>query len=679
MININRLRIVVKTNSGQFEFDQLFDKKVNFIASSDNTQGKSSCIEGIYYCLGLEELIGGKNEHALKPVFRSKLEYGNEKFLVLESEFYMQISNHNHEIITINRVGKKEGISPSLVQIYFSKMDSIYDAKTKVEPMYVHQPGSATNIKGFHNFLENFLGFKLPKVRCFDEQERKLYLQLIFSAFFIEQKRGWADFFANIPTYLKVKESRKRVVEFVLGLESLENEKLKEKYREEEKRIKREWKRIYDEVAFELKHIGYSLKGISDIPSVLDEEYINQINIIRSLDNGEIIELDEDINSKIKQLNEIEWQIENNERDDIEELHIQLNSIKDKTARIESSIAAKKAQLVLEQANCVTTEQNISILEKDITNNQDALKLKKLGASINLSFAEDLCPICHQKIQDSLLQELQECNFMSIEENIRHLKAQKNMLLWTLKAQKQQMKDITLEVNEQEKKLLSYNKIAKSILDDIYTVDCSISEAKIAERVELINNVEDLKKTREIIKAKVKDYKVLSNDWKDNLANQEKLPSDRYTQMDKEKINMLKVMYVNYLKKFRYSSDTNFDAIQISDDKLMPTIEDFDMKFDSSASDNVRAIWAFTLALLQSSCASNHSRVLIFDEPRQHSIVVEDMKKFFETLVNLEKECQIIVGITLKDAEMIQTINNMNKDKYKVIYSHTKFICPVEG
>lgn len=56
----------------------------------------------------------------------------------------------------------------------------------------------------------------------------------------------------------------------------------------------------------------------------------------------------------------------------------------------------------------------------------------------------------------------------------------------------------------------------------------------------------------------------------------------------------------------------------------MPTIENFDMKFDSSASDHIRRIWAFTIALLQTSnaYAGNHSGMLIFDEPGQHSIVV---------------------------------------------------------
>lgn len=46
------------------------------------------------------------------------------------------------------------------------------------------------------------------------------------------------------------------------------------------------------------------------------------------------------------------------------------------------------------------------------------------------------------------------------------------------------------------------------------------------------------------------------------------------------------------------------------------------MKFDSSASDNIRAIWSYTLALLKTSNEKNgnHPQIVIFDEPGQHSI-----------------------------------------------------------
>ena len=57
-----------------------------------------------------------------------------------------------------------------------------------------------------------------------DGNERKLYLQIIFSAMFIEQKHGWSDILSGMPV-LGIRESKKRVVEFLLDLDTIKNEK----------------------------------------------------------------------------------------------------------------------------------------------------------------------------------------------------------------------------------------------------------------------------------------------------------------------------------------------------------------------------------------------------------------------------------------------------------------------
>ena len=98
------------------------------------------------------------------------------------------------------------------------------------------------------------------------------------------------------------------------------------------------------------------------------------------------------------------------------------------------------------------------------------------------------------------------------------------------------------------------------------------------------------------------------------------------------------------------------------------------MKFDSSASDNIRGIWAYTVALLQTSieCGGNHPNVLIFDEPNQHSIVPEDMDMFFDSILTMNKGCQTIVGITVKDRDTKSMLENLKKDSYKLILVNNK-------
>ena len=61
-------------------------------------------------------------------------------------------------------------------------------------------------------------------MRTSDGNERKLYLQVVFAAMFIEQKHGWSDILSGMPIF-GIRESKKRIVEFVLNLETIKKRK----------------------------------------------------------------------------------------------------------------------------------------------------------------------------------------------------------------------------------------------------------------------------------------------------------------------------------------------------------------------------------------------------------------------------------------------------------------------
>lgn len=77
MLIIKRLHIEIKTDNkkhgGIYGFDKCFSVGLNFIASNENTSGKSSVIEAILYCLGLEQIIGGKNEQVLTSAYKTQI------------------------------------------------------------------------------------------------------------------------------------------------------------------------------------------------------------------------------------------------------------------------------------------------------------------------------------------------------------------------------------------------------------------------------------------------------------------------------------------------------------------------------------------------------------------------------------------------------------------------------
>lgn len=226
MLRINRLRVEINTIKGVYGIDESFNDGLNFIASLENTCGKSSILAAIYYCLGFEQILGGSSgigSKVLTSAFKTAIEDNGEPLTVTESGAYLEISNGN-ETVTIYRNIKSESKDNRLVTVYYGKYDSISNPETLFEDYYVNIQNSAVSEKGFHTFLEEFLHMDLPLVRASDGNERKLYLQVIFASMFIEQKHGWSDILSGMPVF-GICESKKRIVEYILGLDTLKNEK----------------------------------------------------------------------------------------------------------------------------------------------------------------------------------------------------------------------------------------------------------------------------------------------------------------------------------------------------------------------------------------------------------------------------------------------------------------------
>ena len=57
---------------------------------------------------------------------------------------------------------KMENRKSKLITVFYSPLENIYDKDTDKDDMYVHSSNSAQHEKGFHTFLEKFLGMSLP-------------------------------------------------------------------------------------------------------------------------------------------------------------------------------------------------------------------------------------------------------------------------------------------------------------------------------------------------------------------------------------------------------------------------------------------------------------------------------------------------------------------------------------
>lgn len=676
MLKINRLKIIITTAQKKFGFDEKFNEGVNLISSYENTKGKSSIIESIYYCLGIEELIGGKNDKVLKSVFRSKIEFNNIEYVPLDCKFYLEIENSKREVVTINRNTNKTYMQNSkLITVYKGNIDESMSGKSNFEEYYTNSPGAATHERGFHVFLENFLGWKLPEIPTYDEVERKLYMQVVFASMFIEQKRGWADILIGIPNIFKIKEPKKRVVEFLLGLDTIEVEKKKAYIKKMEEDINLKWKNLYEDAIGEMRKINCNSNDIYLKPKILLDNYVETLNI-----QVEENEQYTDINEKINRLNDeitnlkqtkprvgmvndkIQIELEEN-KEKINSLELML--IKEYEKENEEKFGLNKLNKILENVNL------------DLNNNKDAKKIMELGSIKNTSIGKKVCPLCNSKIEDSLLLSQRNYNTMSIEENIEHLKQQKKLIEYAIDNRKLNISNYSDNRTKIKTEIIKLRRIIRSQINDLYEKDESLSETSIYTKVDLQNQMEEF----ELLKEKYFEYKRkfydLSEELKKVLNEKEELPKDKFTERDKEKISKFEKCFKEKIEKYGYKSE-NVSNIQISMDKLIPTIDGFDMRFDNSGSDNIRAIWAYTISLLIVSrdMAGNHPNILIIDEPMQQSVIEEDLFSFIEDLNRISNGIQVIIGMTLGNEKIKEKINEYNN--INVILLKDKAIKPIE-
>lgn len=663
MLEIGRLKITIITDNGTYGFDQKFEKGLNFIASNDNTCGKSSILEAIYYCLGFEEIIGGQTEKVLTPVYKTNIKDEDNEYTVLQSSMLLEISN-GHDVITVMRCAKMENRRSKLVTVFYSAMDKIHDGDTDRDDMYVHSQNAAQHEKGFHAFLEKFISMTLPIVATTDSSDRKLYLQLIFSGMFIEQKRGWSDLFSAMP-YLGIKDSKKRIVEYIIGLDTLSNEKKKNELVNEERTIRQEWGSSIREINSICYRENYLVKGIPMEPEVVEIGINTIVNIFKNVDGG--IALDDyiiDLKDKYNQLNSVQPKVVDN----FDEIEAELILTEEAIAELEEKQREAYRKFMAENLAIKKLSENLETIKVDISNNKDAKKLRDLGSEIDSLTLKNVCPVCHQQIQDALFPNQDEYVFMSIDENIRHLSAQEQVFVYALESHKNSKAQLDAFLGELQSKLATLNRLAKSLRNDIYAVDDEIAESVVYKKIEISKEVEDLEKLQSELGSVFSRLDNLSGRWKKYLEEKEKTPKRKFTSEDDGKLIALRDMFVENLRNFGYKSLSTMEQIEISKDSYLPVRENFDMKFDSSASDNIRAIWAFTIALMQTSIVKkgNHPNILIFDEPDQHSIVMKDLKSFFDSIVGMNLG-QTIIAITIKDRDTQQAIEALDEKSYNMI------------
>lgn len=139
---IRAIKLRAITEKGEFGFCFEFARNLTIIRAS-NSSGKSTLINCLLYALGMEEIIGGKDERTLNYAVKDYCEYEGGRVNLAASEVLLEIENSAGEIITLRRAIHDEARSSKLVEIFkVAHLTSGTELGVAI-PTYLHDSGGA--------------------------------------------------------------------------------------------------------------------------------------------------------------------------------------------------------------------------------------------------------------------------------------------------------------------------------------------------------------------------------------------------------------------------------------------------------------------------------------------------------------------------------------------------------
>ena len=654
------------------------------IVRGDNSSGKSTLVNSLIYALGMEEIIGSKGNTSLPYALKTKFDINGNEHRVLDSAVYLELENKNGDVITLKRAIQSKDLDTKLIHIIHGPYLSSSNTSTyKSQYTFVHDPGSAQSPEqGFFAFFERYLNLELPRLTDNKGRDTKLYLQSVFSALMVEQKRGWTDYIANIP-YFGISGMREKVASFLLNLDIFRNTKKLNELQSRRKQIVNEWSNTVTELKLALTNKQLTITGINKTPAINFDPKLVQVG---ELYNGELLNL---ISVKTK-LNQ-EFQVlcsppppEDNTPENI------LNSIQMTQDRIDELLALQyicNSQIKIDEAQQAQYRESLKSIEKDLKSNKLTQKLVDFGANeADLSIAKGKCHTCSQPVDDILTSPDSIAMPMSLEENIIHLENQRKMtssLVIALEKEIERNREKLIRINRET---IKFRRELISLNRDIKSTD-SVRETVVRKKLNIENRINDISDIEQTTEDKLATLSALSSNYKITNGEIEKLQKYSFTSPDWKKIKLFTSTFKELASKFGYRS-AEVDDIEVKPDTLLPYLKDIelrevektseevaalnlsaDVKSDSSASDFVRLIWSYLISLYTTSIATggNHPGIILFDEPAQHSMSTKSVNALMKTLIQ-SSGLQSIVAASFdeSDENYSESMANIDVKNFKL-------------
>ncbi len=657
-LKIARLRVETETADGLYGVDIEFKAGMNLI-HADNTLGKTTCIQSIIYALGLEGAMGPARAVPLKGALTKHLrrENGSDS-LVIKSNVFLEMSNGQGHLATVMRSSVEE--KKQLIRVWPNQRIVAGLEKLPSTDYFVRIEGAYKRERGFHQFLAKFVGLELPEVRKYDGSHCPLYLEALFSIYYVEQTRGWGGIQNTLPTYLGIQQLAQRVVEFTLALEAQETIKKRQEYLVIKSELEDEWSNNVDRMEGHATDVaGY----IVDIP----EKPTNDLDFSRlceiTIPGGDKeFSLPEEIERLTAKLHEAK-----SEMATVDEkagpLSAKLAENTEKLSEIDNAASRLLEDLVSTEGYVQSIKMRIANVKENLRKYRDIERLNKIGSEEDFSISSERCPTCGQSVDDSLLPHVHDHEILGIAENIKYLNKQLGVLDSLLSAETARQKKKEALVARARQEMRDLRASIRSIKESLVSAGSTLSREDVRKEFSIEQKLEELQKVSEEVHESKERFQYIASRWAEAQSVLSSLPADGLTSSDRRKIGDLENYFKSMLKDFDYQS-TSIEELNISLKSYKPAIEDVDLGSEASASDNIRMIWAYLYALMIMSRSeeyeTNHLRILILDEPRQQEAKEVSFQSFIQTAASSgEFDEQVIIATSEKYSELTEAVSDL--------------------
>jgi predicted ATPase len=637
-LTLKKLIVTSITNDGSYSTVLSFTKGLN-ILRAENSSGKSTCINSIAYALGLDAILGPSRRKPFPRSMHQFLEASKEdatSHFVKESFVELEVENEDKRWAKFKRYveGDRDKIT-------------VYDESGVTGDFFLGSAGSvgsAKSEKGFHYWLERFINWNLPNLVTHDGKPTRLYLECVFPLFFIEQKRGWSELQANTPTYYGIKSVKKAAIEFCLGVENYGRKNRLGELTSILADIRAEWEQIISSATSLAEFSSLKLQ----IGSTLEQENFYPLISFQVPRNDKYTDISPYIDGLSVTLSEI------------------LSSIKTWPFYNEvSELTAKKRALLRDADELIRKQEGLLIsihkaegkvsnLDLELDRYKQLKRLHDVGSDIHFEVEVTSCPICDTDMYDSLAKVPVKAKPLSVEQNIEFLKNQVDFYFGIKKRHSSDLKDLEKDLAQVQTSIINIQtKINELKTDESQFIELYGKDLK--GKLELEAEIRELKKLLSKQAEFNERARKAHKEWITFTKEHKELKKKSSDDVSFKVRNELTKLLVSNLTEFGYKT-ANQNYLKISEHTLRPELDGFDIVADSSASDYIRIIWSYTLALLELGISNDkvkHGGFVIFDEPRQH----ETDKASFASLLNkssslLNKGGQVLVATSMNVEEL---------------------------